>query len=65
MDETSVRNKMQSALVAVNSDIAGVRTGRASPSLVENIVCPAYGGTQRLKILETKKMPLQIIQFLI
>jgi ribosome recycling factor len=52
MDETSVRSKMQSSLDAVASDIAGIRTGRATPSLVENIVCPAYGGTQRLKVME-------------
>jgi ribosome recycling factor len=43
---------MQSSLEVVASDIAGIRTGRASPALVENVVCPAYGGTQRLKILE-------------
>jgi len=43
---------MQSSLAVVASDIAGIRTGRASPALVENVVCPAYGGTQRLKILE-------------
>lgn len=43
---------MQSTLDVIASDIAGIRTGRASPSLVENIVCPAYGGTQRLKVME-------------
>jgi len=52
MDEASVRSKMQSSLDAVAFDIAGIRTGRATPSLVENIVCPAYGGTQRLKVME-------------
>jgi ribosome recycling factor len=52
MDESSIRSKMQSSLEVVASDIAGIRTGRASPALVENVVCPAYGGTQRLKILE-------------
>jgi len=52
MDESSIRSKMQSSLAVVASDIAGIRTGRASPALVENVVCPAYGGTQRLKILE-------------
>jgi ribosome recycling factor len=52
MDEASVRSKMQSSLDAVGADIAGIRTGRATPSLVENIVCPAYGGTQRLKVME-------------
>jgi ribosome recycling factor len=52
MDESSIRSKMQSSLDAVAFDIAGIRTGRATPSLVENIVCPAYGGTQRLKVME-------------
>jgi ribosome recycling factor len=65
MDESSVRNKMQSALTAVASDIAGIRTGRASPALVENIICPAYGGTQHLRILELASIsspdPSQIV----
>ena len=65
MDEASVRSKMQSSLDAVASDIAGIRTGRATPALVENIMCPAYGGTQRLKVVElatiTAPDPSQII----
>jgi ribosome recycling factor len=65
MDESSVQIKMQSALDAVASDIAGIRTGRASSALVENIVCPAYGGTQRLKVMELASIsatdPTQII----
>jgi ribosome recycling factor len=65
MDEASVRSKMQSTLDVVTSDISGIRTGRATPALVENIVCPAYGGTQRLKVVElatiTASDPSQII----
>jgi len=65
MDESSIRSKMQSALDTVTSDVAGIRTGRATPSLVENIICPAYGGTQRLKVVElatiTAPDPSQII----
>ncbi len=52
MDETSIRSKMQKVIDVVTSDMAGVRTGRATPALVENIVVPAYGGTQRLRIME-------------
>lgn len=52
MDEASILAKMQSAVNTIASDIAGVRTGRATPSLVENIVVPAYGGTQRLRVME-------------
>lgn len=65
MDETSIRSKMQSAVDAVASDIAGVRTGRATPSLVENIMVPAYGGTQRLRVMEVASInspdPTQIV----
>jgi ribosome recycling factor len=65
MDESSIRSKMQSSLDIVVSDIAGIRTGRATPALVENISCPAYGGTQRLKVVElatiTAPDPTQII----
>lgn len=65
MDESSIRTKMQSAVDVVTSDIAGVRTGRAMPSLVENIMVPAYGGTQRLRVMEvagiTSPDPTQIV----
>lgn len=65
MDDSSVSSKMQSALDSVANDIAGVRTGRASPSLVENIIVPAYGGTQRMRIMElasiTSPDPTQIV----
>ena len=52
MDETSIRARMTQVLESVSSDIASVRTGRATSAMVESIVCPAYGGTQRLKIQE-------------
>lgn len=65
MNESSIVTKMQSTLDMVASDIAGVRTGRASSSLVENIVCPAYGGTQRLRVVELASIaspdPTQIL----
>ena len=46
------RLKMQKALQVLMGDIATVRTGRATPALVENVVVSVYGGTQRLKIME-------------
>ena len=65
MDETSIRSKMQTAIGIVASDIAGIRTGRATPALVENIVVPAYGGTQRLRVMElatiTASDPTQLV----
>lgn len=65
MDLNLVTSKFQKALDAVASDIHGIRTGRAMPSLVENIMVPAYGGTQRLRVLEvgsiTAPDPSQIV----
>jgi ribosome recycling factor len=58
MDEAGVRSRMQATLDIIASDIGGIRSGRASPALVENIVCPAYGGTQRLKVVELATISL-------
>ncbi len=52
MDEAAISQKFQKVIDALAVDIASIRTGRATPSLVENIVIPAYGGTQMLKVLE-------------
>ncbi len=48
----AVRQKMQKAIDILRQDFATVRTGKASTTLVENIVINAYGGTQALKVLE-------------
>ena len=52
MDEPSVRSKMQQVVELVNTDIGGIRTGRATPALVEDIAVLVYGGAQKLKIQE-------------
>lgn len=43
---------MKKALEVAKTDLAGIRSGRATPALVENIFITAYGGSQHLKILE-------------
>lgn len=50
LGDTSV--KMQKVLDFVKQDVATIRTGRATPALVENIIINAYGGTTKMKILE-------------
>ena len=52
MDETSIRTKMQQVVDLVSTDAGSIRTGRATPSLVEDIVIDAYGGSQKLKVKE-------------
>lgn len=59
MDESSVRAEMQNALEALTLDMSSIRTGRATPGLVENIVISAYGGAQRLKVMEMANINAQ------
>ena len=65
MDEASVKSKMQSSVDTVHSDIGGIRTGRAMPALVENVIVPAYGGTQHLRVMEVASItapdPTQLV----
>ncbi|MGH7203130.1 MAG: ribosome recycling factor [Candidatus Levyibacteriota bacterium] len=46
------KEKLQKVLDILKDDLATIRTGRATPSLVENIVVSAYEGTTKLKVME-------------
>jgi ribosome recycling factor len=46
------REKMRKALEILSADIATIRTGKAAPSLVENIQVMVYGGTTKLRVME-------------
>ncbi len=55
MDDTilnSLKDKMQKAIEIVQTDMQTIRSGRATPSLVENIGILVYGGQQKMKIKE-------------
>jgi ribosome recycling factor len=52
MDEQALKDRMQSVIDSVREDISTLRTGRATPSLVENILVEAYGGAQKLRVME-------------
>ncbi|HSX49004.1 MAG TPA: ribosome recycling factor [Candidatus Saccharimonadales bacterium] len=52
MDETQVKQKMQGAVDALLSVIGTIRTGRATPNLIQNLEVMVYGGAQKLRILE-------------
>lgn len=49
---TDTRQKIQKIIELVKNDIGTIRTGRATPALVENLVVSAYGGTTKLKVME-------------
>ncbi len=52
MELSEIQNKMQKALEIIRQDLGTIRTGRATPALVENVVVSVYGGTQNLRIVE-------------
>lgn len=61
--ETSSR--MHKVLDLLKQDLATIRTGRAAPSLVENIVINAYGGSAKLKVMEMATVHAQDLQTLV
>jgi ribosome recycling factor len=52
MDESSIEKKMSQVLELVRGDISSIRTGRATPALVEDMLVSVYGGQQKLTIKE-------------
>jgi len=52
MDLEILKQKTGKVLEILKTDLATVRTGRAAPSLIENIIVNVYGGTAKLKIME-------------
>lgn len=46
------RDRMKKGIEVTQADLSSIRSGRATPALVEHIVIAAYGGTQRLKVME-------------
>jgi ribosome recycling factor len=49
--------RMKSAITALEEDLAGVRTGRASPALIEKMQIEYYGATAPLIQLATISVP--------
>jgi ribosome recycling factor len=49
---TQIKSKMLKALEITKIDLGAVKTGRATPALVEHILISAYDGTQKLKVQE-------------
>lgn len=52
MDQEKVSQQMEGALRVFKEEIATIRTGRASPALIENIEVSVYGGQEKMKLAE-------------
>ena len=48
----ATRDRMKKALEVTTADLSSIRSGRATPALIENIVISAYGGSQKLRGME-------------
>ncbi|PIS15619.1 ribosome recycling factor [Candidatus Roizmanbacteria bacterium CG09_land_8_20_14_0_10_41_9] len=47
-----LKNTIQAVFHHLQEELKSIRTGRASPSFVENIIVEAYGGQSKLRLLE-------------
>jgi ribosome recycling factor len=57
VDVKELRKRMEGAVTALKSEFGGLRTGRASPTLVEHIMVEAYGAQQPVSQLGTISVP--------
>ncbi|HUD09279.1 MAG TPA: ribosome recycling factor [Patescibacteria group bacterium] len=65
MNLDQIKQGMQKVVEVIKVDLGTVRTGRASPALVENVVIHAYGGTQNLKVIELAQIATQDSQTIV
>ena len=52
IDISLVKQKMEKVLEVLHTDLSTVRTGRATPCLVDHVVVSVYGGSTKMKIME-------------
>ena len=65
MDLGDIPQRMSKAVEFVKQDVATIRTGKATPALVENIIINAYGGTTKMKIVELATITVSDSQTLV
>ncbi len=56
-DMTDLKRRMAGAIASLKQELAGLRTGRASPGLLEHIQVEAYGSHMPLNQLATINVP--------
>lgn len=54
---SDLKTRMNSALDAVHKDFSGLRTGRASPTLLESVMVEAYGNRMHINQLGNINVP--------
>lgn len=61
----TVKQQIGKVMDVLKNDLGTIRTGRATPSLVENVVISAYGGSARLKVMELATVGVQDAQTIV
>jgi ribosome recycling factor len=56
-DLSDIKNRMQKSIGSLKDELAGLRTGRASASLLEPVVVEAYGSRMPLNQVATVTVP--------
>lgn len=62
---TQTQEKMQKALEVLKEDMSTIRTGRATPSLVDHLVVSVYGGSSKMKLMELATVAVSDSQTLV
>jgi ribosome recycling factor len=57
MDLNDLKRRMDGAVSALSTELGGLRTGRASSSMLDPVTVPAYGGEMPLNQLATVSVP--------
>ena len=52
MDLSDFKTQLSLTATALTEDLKTIRTGRANPVIVEQLVVDAYGGSTKLKLME-------------
>lgn len=65
IDFGDTRQKMDKSVQILKEEVSTIRTGRATPSLIENIQCQVYQNSQNLKLKEIASIAVSDPQTLI
>ncbi len=49
---SQTKTRLQKVIEVIKDDVATIRTGRATPSVVEHIVVSAYAGSTHMRVME-------------
>lgn len=52
MDLSAFKLSLQQTITALKEELKAIRTGRANPAMIEDIIIDAYGGSTKLRLKE-------------